>query len=113
MLAGAPLPTVVGWPGTVNDVLVSRLKKVPAVVTWLTVGAAPLNEANGCVVVLVIVAPSAMLKSGASLLVMSRLLTEPKYGPPVKLNFVPGWPVDENIRSSDPPLAVLKAVPPW
>src|SRR6266852_8734479 len=111
-MAGAPLPTVVGCPGTVNDVLVSRLKNVPAVVTWLTLGAAPLNEANGCVVVLVIVPPSAMLNSGASLLVTSLLLTALKYGP-VNVSNVPGCPTEENIRRSDPPLAVLNAVPPW
>ena len=77
-----------GWPGTMNDVWVSRLKNVPAVVTWLT-PAVPWNEANGWVVVLMSVAPSAMLNSGASLLVMSRPLIELTYGP-VRLRLVPG-----------------------
>src|SRR5712691_9981601 len=101
-VAGAPLP---------NDVFVSRLKNVPAVVTWLRPGADPRNAANGCVVVLVIVAPSAMSNRGASLLVTSLPVSALKYGPVIVSN-VPGCPVAENIRSSDPPLAVLNAVPP-
>ena len=55
-----PFPNTVGFGATVKEVPLRRSKKLPVVVTD-----PPVKEANGALVVLVILAPSAMLKPSA------------------------------------------------
>jgi hypothetical protein len=96
IVGGTPLPTVVGWPGVVKEVSAARPTTFPP-----TVVDPPDIDAKGCVEVLFITAPSAMLNA----LVSIALYTVPldtRYGPAIERD-VPDCPTCENIRSRDPP----------
>ena len=101
-VGGSPLPTVGEVPP--KEVLLSKLTKLDCVV------AEPLvKEANGPAPVLVMTAPSAMLKGGASGL-MNVASAATRYGPASESD-VRDWPTRENIRSSEAPVTDWKGPP--
>jgi hypothetical protein len=96
IVGGTPLPTAVGWPGVVKEVSAARPTTFPP-----TVVDPPDIDAKGCVEVLLITAPSAMLNALVSI-ALYVVPFEARYGPESDRD-VPDCPPCENIRSRDPP----------